>query len=289
MATYENCYEILSDVRRVLEEYSAAYLKGTDTTSPHSNEYIVKKINQAQRYIFNMLFRRIPDVFLKIEDFTITSSAGTLPWDFGRLRYFKDENGHKVHSIGMEDLRLASQSGSNRQYYRKGNTLVINKAGVSETYTLCYYTKPRDITQGKASAGGSLTITLATSAKKIADYYIGMTIENSTKDWVDTIDAYTTGRVATITEAAAENDYYGLVSEFPESFHYLIAPKVIHAIKSESFKIEDRHKLSNMQEWNSDLLEALRSFAGTALDEDVEDLFLDYEPEVGFGSYIINE
>ena len=215
MATYENCYEILTDLRRGINEYSTAYMQATDTTSPHSNDWLVKCINKAQRYLYSLLVRRMPGEFLEQTDLVASSSVLTLPWNFGRLRYLRDSAGRQVHPIIQEDRRLTNESGSQYLYYRKGNTLLIDKFGLSDTFTLIYWKKPRDIHQGRASAGGALSITLQAIAKKIADYYNGMIIENSTQDWVDTIDDYTAARVATITETAAAKDYYVIVSEFP--------------------------------------------------------------------------
>jgi len=280
MSTYENCYEILGDVRKGLNEYSAGLLQGTDTSGPHSNEYLVKQINKAQRYVYGILLRRIAEEFLQETNLTGVSSVYTLPWDFGRLLYFKDENGNQVFSVNPKRLKLVNETGSDRLYYRKGNTLVLDKDGVTETYTLLYYRKPRDLTQGKAAAGGGATITLADTAKLIADYYNGMTIENITQDWVDTMDDYTAARVATISETAAQDDYYGIVSDIPEMFHHLIAPKAAHFVKLESPVAQEKVTDRDLKEWYGLLIEALQAFAGSD-DEDVEDLFCDFDQSRG--------
>jgi len=119
MSTYENCYEILTDVRRGINEYSTAYMQATDTTCPHSNDWLVKCINKAQRFLYNTLVRRIPGEFLEETDLTASSSVLTLPWNFGRLRYLKDSAGRQVHPIVQEDRKLTSEAGSQYLYYRK--------------------------------------------------------------------------------------------------------------------------------------------------------------------------
>ena len=280
MSTYENCYEILGDVRKGLNEYNEGYHNGTDTTGPHRNEYLVKKINEAQRFLYAILLQRIPGEFLQETTLTGVNSVYTLPWDFGRLLYFKDEYGRQVFPISPKKLRLTEETGTDRLYYRKGNTFVLDKAGVTETYTILYYRKPRDLEQGRAISGGSQSITLASTAKGIADYYNGMTIENITNDWIDTIDDYTAARVATISETAVANDYYGIVSDLPEMFHFLIAPKAIHLVKSSSPVVQEKPTEYELKNWNNLLVETLKAFVGSD-DEDVEELFVDYDQDIG--------
>lgn len=280
MSTYENCYELLSDVRQGLNEYSTGLLQGTDTSGPHINSYLVKMINKAVRHIYGLLLRRIPEEFLEEKQLTGVNSVYTLPWDFGRLLYFKDNDGNQVFSIDPKRLKLENETGSDRLYYRKGNTIVLDKDGVTDTYTLLYYRKPRELTQGKASAGAALSITLSTDAKKIADYYNGMIIENITQDWIDTISDYAATRVATITQTAVANDYYGIVSDIPEQFHHLIAPKAVHIVKMESPVAQEKVSSASLEEWNKMLVEALQAYVGSD-DQDYEDFFADYDQAQG--------
>lgn len=279
MPTYDNCYEILKNVRYGINEYDSAFMEATDTSCPHQNDWLVKQINRAQRLIYNFLVRRIPGEFLEETTLTASSSVLTLPWNFGRLRYLRNSSGYQVFPILQESRRLTSDSGSDRLYYRKGNTLIIDKSGVSDNYDLIYWLKPRDLHQGKASAGAATTITLQTTAKQIADYYNDLTLENTTQDWIDMIDGYTAARVATISETAAADDYYGTVSEIPEMFHHLIAPKAIHLVKADSPVIQEKPTTNSIKEWMSELIETLRSFAGSSLDGDPEELFLDYDQD----------
>lgn len=282
MPTYENCYEILKNVRMGLNEYTSNMLNGTDTTGPHSNTYLVKQINNAQRYLYGILFQRIPEEFLEETTLTGVNSVYTLPWDFGRLLYFKNEAGRQVYPTSIKKLRLTNETGSDRLYYKKGNTLVLDKAGVTESYVLLYYKKPLDLEQGQAAAGAATSITLATSAKKIADYYNSQLIENITKDWVDTITDYSTARVATITETAAANDFYGTISNLPEMFHHLIAPKAIMLVKASSPVVQEKPSRQEISDWNEQLIETLRAFVGSD-DSDPEELFLDYDQNQSAG------
>jgi len=280
MSTYENCYEILSQLRQGINEFSTGLLQGTDVSGPHQNSYLVKKINEAVRYIYAILMRRIPEAFFVSTSLTGSNSVFTLPWDFGRLLFFKDENGDQVFPFDPKKGKLTNETGNDRLYYRSGNTLVLDKDGVSETYTLLYYRKPRDLDQGKSSAGGAQSITLATTAKAIADYYNGMVIENITDANVDTISDYTAARVATISGTGAAEKYYGIVSDIPEPFHHLIAPKAIHLVKLESPVIQEKVTQVSLTEWDNQLSMDISAYVGSD-DIDFEDLFADYDEDSG--------
>lgn len=278
MATYRNCYNLVESVRRALNEYSTAYMQGTDT-GHYDNVYIVEKINTAQRFIYNYLFKRLPEEFLEELDIVGVDSVYARPADYGKLVIFKTDTGLQVFPTTVDRLKRTNESGSDRHYYKKGGDLILDKSGITKTYTLFYYRKARDLDFGKSSAGEALALTLATSAKKIADYYNGMTIENVTDDWVDTISDYSDVRVATITtETGAADKYYGIVSDLPESFHDLIAPKAVLEIKGESVLSEEKPSAADIKNFRDNLRETLRAYAGPGLDEDVASLFEDFEP-----------
>lgn len=288
MPTYQNCYSLVESVRRALNEFSDAYVRGTDTTGHYYNAYIVEKINLAQDFIYNYLMKRIPEEFLVEADLVGVNSVYTRPANYGKLLWFKDDNGLQVFPIDYNQRKLTASTGSDRQYYKIGNTLVLNKTGITTTYTLAYYRRPRTLDYGLSSAGGALSLTLATSAKKIADYYNGMMIENVTDDWVDTISDYTAARVATITETGAASKYYGIVSDLPEMFHELIAPKAVLYIKGESPLSEEKPTAGDKSDWMLDLREALRAYAGPSLDKDPSTLFEDFSPQQTGGLRVIS-
>lgn len=278
MSTHLNCREILKSLRYGLNEFSIARLNGTDTSGKFQNEYLLRKINEAQRYIYTKVFKRKPYSFLASASLTGVNSVFTLPADFAKLLQFRDSNGDKVHPIEVEDFKRTSDTGSKRHYYRKGNTLVLDKTSVTDTYTLWYLKKCRVLTTGIASAGGALSITLATTASRLVDYYNNVTIENETQDWVDTIDDYTAGRVATISETAAASDYYGTVSDLPEEFHDFIASRAVMLVNSE-FPPNVKN-VSSAQKilWDEEFLSAIQSYCGAQEDIKVETLYTDFSP-----------
>ena len=237
MSTFLNAYECLKQVRLALHVYDVDTTQGVQDDLYFNNDYLMQKINNAQRYVYNRIFNLAPERFLAIETATFSGSSYTLPWDFARLSELRDENGRKIHrAMGKTSARVAS-SGNEGYYYQQGNTLVLDKSGLSKNCTLIYYTKPRDMDQGRIGTTSAGSITLGKSAKKIADYYNGMLIENDSdsSDYVDTITDYTADRVATITATTTseEEDVYGIVSELPEPVHFLIPIKAVIDIKLE--------------------------------------------------------
>jgi len=289
MGTYFNCYSLLEKVRVQLNEHSTGYVQGTDTTGKYSNTQIVDGINAARKHIYNLLLTRIPYEFEEEIELTGVNSVYTLPADFGQLRYFKDSDGNQIHPISTNQRRKTSGAGNGNLYYRKGNTLVIDKAGATEVCTLIYYRKCRDLDQGKASAGGAASITLATSAKKLIDYYNGLTIENITKDWVDTISDYSAARVATVLETAAANDYYGIVCDMPEPFHHLYVPRAVFEITGNFPVVYNRSLVGGTGAlgwtvFNEDFMSTLKAYAGGSLDTYPENTWCAYSGGGGGGN-----
>jgi hypothetical protein len=287
--TYLNCYALLEKVRIQLNEHSTAFMQGTDVSGKFNNTQIIDGINSARKYIFNILFKRIPYVFETEVALTGVASVYTLPADFGILRYFKDSDGNQIYPIEQNFRRKTSETGSEQRYYRRGNTLVLDKAGITEVCTLIYYKKCRDLDQCKATAGAATSITLATTAKKIVDYYNGMTIENVTQDWTDTISDYATTRVATITATAAANDYYGIVCDMPEAFHHLYVPRAVFEITGNYPVVQDRPSVGGTKAlgwtiFNENLMAAIQAFAGNDQDGYPEDVWCEYSDGRGGNS-----
>ena len=234
MSTYQNCYALVGSVRHALGEYSDAKVRGEDTFGAYHNDYIVEKLNAAIRELYAMICKRVPGLFLGEAALTGVDSVFTLPWDFSRLVWFKDNNGLQVFEIGERERKPTGAEGSQHMYRRVGNALMLDRAGITLAYTLMYLKKPRDIHHGLAQAGDAQSVTLDGKAPKRADYFNGMIIENETQDWVDTISDYADTRVATIAvETGAKNDAYGLVPEIPDWAHHLIAPKAILDIRNQ--------------------------------------------------------
>lgn len=279
MSNYLNCWEILSDVRHGINEHSTAKVNGTDTSGVFANEYLIKKINEAQRYIWNILFTDFPEYFLKSATFTFTASVGTLPADCHKIKRLEDEDGHKIDPISVDVKAKETSDGSAHQYYRYGNTIKLDGEN-SGTYTLWYYSRCREITTGMSSAGGALSMTLASTARKETDYYKGATIENVTADWVDTISAYSTSRVCTLAaQTASASQYYGTTSSLPEMFHPLITERTLIAMKQHPLAIP-RLTREDLVLFDQNLAESLKSFAGTfQSDRTPDDIFTAFMPE----------
>lgn len=274
-----NAYDILSKVRHGINEHSTAFVQGTDTTGAFSNDYIMEIINGAQRYLWNILFTRFPNVFLKSTTLTGTASVYTLPADFHKLKRFENSDGIKINQINVDEKHVEDAAGSEFLYYRKGNTLVIDKNSMTNAMTLWYYSRCRDLNQGMSSAGGALSLTLATTAKKEADYYNNMVIENITDDWTDTISDYSSARVCTlVAQTGAIDKYYGIVSELPESFHHLISIKAIHLMKNLITSLKPPN-VTELNEFKNMLAMALQSYAGTVHgDVTWSNVLEDFEP-----------
>ena len=288
MPTYNSAYEIGSDIRDSLNEYSTALMQGTDTSGAFSNRQIMKGINDALRYLYSVLVKRIKSEFVKVdESITITSSAGTLPWDLGRLIMLKNQYGRPMYPLRPTQRVPVNATGSPRQYWLKKNRQIqIEQAGISETYLITYVAKPREIHFGMASAGGALSITLdASYAKKIVDYYNDMDIELVTDDKADTITDYTAARVATITNTGASDKYYGIVPEIPEAFHHLIAPYGAIFTKDSSPVAQEKSTDRENANVNDQLIMALRAFGGEH-ETDYDQIFTDFEPITPASGYI---
>lgn len=278
MASYINAYEILSQVRYDLNEYSTAYVQSTDTSGAFKNSQLMAKINQAQRIIWNILFAQSPEIFLTSATLAFSSSIASLPSDFYRFKRLENSEGVKIEKISIDSKHVYDDAGTEFQYYRYGNNIRIDADGVSDSHTLWYYTRPRELDQGMTSAGSALSATLATSAKKIADYYNNMTIENITDDAVDTITDYTSARVCTVSNTWAASKYYGLVSELPEAFHHLIQPRATILCKSlPNSPIKPTQV--ELLDFNDMLRETLRGYAGTNFtDVSLEEVLNDFQP-----------
>jgi len=289
MSTYQNCYTMLELIRRGLRQYSTALVQGTDTSGPFHNDQIIQHINDAQRAIHALLFRRIPHEFLEKADITGSDSVFDLPWDFGTLREFRDDDGVKVFPSGVSQLPTDSGTGSDLLYYRKGQTLVLNKSGVNATYTLWYYRKPRELTMGQvpSGGGGTNTIKLGSSAKAIADYYNGMTLENITKDTCYEITDYTAARIATISGTSDDSDWYGMVSDLPEPFHHLILSRALLTLRLLPVSLEPPSKL-DLEMWVADFNDTLAAFAGDDSDVASEDIWCDYADGAAIASGGVN-
>jgi len=262
MTIYNNSYELLTQVRMGINEYSTALVNGTDTTGTFLNTELMRKINDAQTYIWNLLFTSQQSLFLTSKSLTAVDSVLTMPSNFFKVKSLEDSEGVPLQPIDSINRSVGFSGVGYYQYYQKGSTLVIDVEYINDSFTLWYYTRCRDLDCGMTSAGGVGTATLATTAKKITSYYNGMMIENVTDDATDTITAYTSARVATVSGTWAASKYYGIVSELPEIFHPLIAERAILLLKLNP-KSPAKIDKGDIQLFTENLTSMIRAYAGT--------------------------
>ena len=270
-----NCYEMVDQIRYGLNDHSTAKVQGTVTTGPFKNENILSEINKAQMFVQAVIRAQIPELFFKSGTMTGVASVYTLPSDLWKIKRVENADEEKIEQIDLNQKHGSSGSGSKYGYYRYGNSLRIDADSVTDTLTIWYEYRCRALNFGKSAAGGALSLTLASSAKPIADYYNGMQIENVTDSWVDTIDDYSAARVCTITETGAVDKYYGLISELPEPFHQLILDRALLRLKSHPNSPEKPTKVE-LSQFQEDLAGALNSYGDT--DVDMDALINDFAP-----------
>ena len=275
MSSKNNCYELVAEVRRAVNDYSESKLKATDTSGAFSNETIIKAINDAQKFLFDIVFTRQPHLFLTSANLTGVASVYTLPADFFRLIRFQTADNYKIGPVNIHQLHITGDGGSKYSYYRKGNTLILDKDGITDVCKLWYFTRPRHVTMGKVQTGGSLSMTLSLAARLEANYYNSMEIEDITGDKIGTISAYTAARVATVDFTAGTADYYGIVPEIPEPFHGLIGRRAALLLKDFSQSPVKATRIE-VDMFMQDLAETVRSFMGDD-DRTIEDVILQLE------------
>jgi hypothetical protein len=281
MPTYSNAYEILKKVRYGLSEYSDPIQTGMQGATTHPNELLMDEINSAQLYLYSLALNRSPGYFIGKAEIVGVDSEYALPNDYGGLIVFLDDRLRKVERVRQDNLtRSTSGGGSKRLYYHKGSNLVLDKSGVTDTYTLWYRKKPRNIHAGRNSTAGTAEITLDERfAARIDDYYNGMIIENVNENIFDQISDYVgTTRVATITNNSSKADFYGLVSDLPEVFHHLIAKKALLNIRTTSALVKSRATKADMDLFNDELVTTFQAWSDGQEDVDIETVFSDFAP-----------
>jgi len=278
--SYESAFKILYDLRNDINEYTSGLWLGTDTSGKYTNAWLLKKINDAQKHIYSIIMKTSArEIFATSTTITGSSGVFSLPWDYGRVIQFEDENYNKVFPSSFKQTPVKNADGSDNVYYRLGRTFVVMDSTEGATYRLKYYKKPRDLTCGKASGGASGSINLedAVYTIRIDDYYNGLTLDNYTDASSGTISDYTaSSRAATISGMTGEaNDYYGTVPDMPDEFHNLIAPFAAILVKEHPASQEKPTK-REIDMWNLQMAEALSGFIGTPEDIPSMDLFSDY-------------
>jgi len=270
---YHNCYAMLEEIRTNLNEYTSGLTQG-DTVGVYDNTDIVRKINISQKFIFNLLFGSMPELFLTSSDVTGSSGVYTIPSDVHKMDSIFDADGVPVHPINIQEKHSTASSGSDYLYYRKGNT-IVRDSGISDALTFNYYTTVKDLTQGMSAGGSSTSITLAATAKPIADYYNNIIIENVTDGWASTITDYTAARVATVANSCSAQKYYGTVSQLPDIFHPLISERATILLKN-TVVSPQRPDAGELVDFKENLIETIKSFAGSKNDISIDELINDF-------------
>jgi hypothetical protein len=290
--TYENAYKLIRDVRVELNEFSANLWTGSDTSGKFDNTYIIDKINAAQARIYALMMKtEAKEIFQTSTTIVGSSSVYTLPADFGKVIQFEDPDGLKVFPSNAKVLPRPGETGSDRLYYRKGNTFVLNKSGVSDTYTLKYYKRPRRLTWGVAAASSGLNdLRLADTdiTNRTDDYYNGFIVDNYTQAKSGTISDYAGSTRSATTGGsitwAASTDYYGTVSDLPFETHIHIAPLAVILVKAAHPAAQERPTKAEMDLWASMFLETMVAFTNQPEDVPIEEVFCDFDPTFGVGS-----
>lgn len=281
MPTYQNCFELVKDIRQGLNEYDDALALGDEVYGAFRNDLIVREINRTIQELQALISRRRPNEFFTEASLTGVNSVFTLPSNFGKLVLFKDSYGRKVYPIQQDERRLVNSTGSDRMYYQSGRTLVLDKAGVTDAYPLIYKTLPRPVHMGRASAGAASSITFDNDyAKPVADFYNGMKVEDITQDFATTISDYSAARVATITGTAVADDFYALVPEIPEWAHSLIGPRTTIKLKQNPVS-KEKPTRTEISDYEQQLLITFREYCSPDEDQDWEEMFTSFEPKGG--------
>ena len=281
--SYENAYKLLYDVRDGVNENDAGLWAGTDTSGKFSNTYLLSKINAAQKRIYALMMRtEARGQFYASTTIVGVDSVYALPWDFGRLVQFEDDDGAKVYPSSPKILPHTGSEGSDRLYYRSGQTFVLNKSGVTDTYTLRYYKMPRNLTYGSAVATSGVDALKMASTDTVLrnDYYNGFRVDNYTQGLNTSItDFVASTLVATTTTGEitwATADVYGTVSDLPEETHHLIAPLAVILVKSQHPASQERPTKEEMGLWSEMFMEMLVGFTRDPEDIPIEDIFCDF-------------
>lgn len=229
-----NSYEIYKEIREGI---------GEDVEAHWTDLAILRKMNQAQRVLWQDLLKTSGDWFLTSADITPVNSVVTLPAKCGRAVYMEGKgSGIEIPLIGtVRERRLTrgmgagSYEGSVSAYFVK-DALEINVDGFTDTVTLWYQERLINMHFGIAGAnsGASALHLDVTHAPKFEDdYYNGLEVEvwssASLPEIETTISAYAGAtNIATIVGEASSTDLYGTIPQIPEEGHYLIVLDVIN-------------------------------------------------------------
>lgn len=276
-----DCFNLVADMRRTLNEYSTAYILGTDTTGKYKNDYLLRCLNRANRYLYSLLLKRRPEWFLESTTLTAVNSVFILPEDFGTVQFFTDTDGIQVFPMGVATRKRASETGTTRYYTRVGNTFVLDQDGVTDTYNLWYQRRFRDLIFASIGTGAAASLPMGAYASRINDYYNSIKvahIDDTTleTDFIDTITDYTgSTQTAVISGTSVTDSWYGTFSEIPEEFHHLLSPKAVQIVKAEFPVAQEKPTRSEIAGWEEEFESVLSGFPSNE-DIPIEEIFEDF-------------
>jgi hypothetical protein len=236
------------------------------------------------------LFRLKPEIFQSRTTIVGVASSYALPYNFGKLIEFRDSEGNIIVPVTVRALPTPSGDGSEHLYFREGNNLVLTKSGITETYALYYFRKPRLLLSGTAgaSSGASALHMSAATAMLHDDYYNGVTVDDYTASFTSTITDWTAStQVAVVTGTAANSDIYGTVSELPEEYHLLIVPLAELMVSSVHPAAQRKPSEADWKRWTDRFFETLWAYGGNEGDTEFADIFADYSVGPRVGGYNI--
>lgn len=219
---------------------------------------ILRKLNLHYRNLWMELAMQGGDWLGASTSLTAVASVLTLPSDCGKPIYVEDSNGYKIPIVGtVREKRLTDPAGLSLEVrgtvcYPLGNTLVINDAANTGTYTVWYIKRYQDMHFGVAgaSSGAAALHFESTNVPRMSnDYYNDLGVRwyvASTGAIVteDTITDYVgSTMVATVTGTpTATTHAYGTVSELPlEGDLYLIQLVVLNCLAKPSSAIDPKY------------------------------------------------
>lgn len=229
-----NAYEIFKEIREGI---------GEETSAHWSDLSIMRKMNQAQKILWQDLLNTTGDWFLVSNDIVPSASLITFPAQLGRVVYLEVKGSkNEIPIVGtVREKRMAQGVGLTvsdpglSAYFVAGG-LMINIPGFAEEVTLWFQERLLDMHFGIA---GTLSTTNKLEFDKTlapnfnVDYYKNLDVEvwdfNSLPKIETTITAYEPAtNLATITGVPAAGDFYGTVPQLPQEGHHIIALDVIN-------------------------------------------------------------
>ncbi len=281
MTTPIHAYSLVEQIRYRLNDYTYDRLVELDPSAVFSNRLIHTAINKAQREIAAYINRRNPGLMMGEVNLAGANSVFALPPDFGNLLLFRDPAGRKVHKVAQDRRRLTQSTGSARLYYRKGNTLVLDRAGVSDIYSLIYRKVPRDVHNGMMQVDGSNYYLDSNHASTTLDYYNGMTLYDVTSGFDMEVTDYLAAFLFTAASGdPMDEDYYGIYPDLPAWSHQLLVERAWLDLASMPISLE-KPTATDVARHQENLRLALLEFVTTDADDDVEEYFTSFEPKSG--------